>query len=326
MRARWVSASLVVLLLVLALTALTLPGAGLSTHQAWGALAGTETGFARTVVAQWRAPRVVAAATVGAALALSGLLFQALTRNALGSPDIIGFSSGAYTGVIAAIVLGYTSFSGQIVGALVGGLATAVLVAVFSLRTRVEGLRIILVGLGISAILSALNRWLLTRGDLQTMMSAASWGAGSLNGIRWPVAAPATAFLLFTMAAVLPLRRELDVLALGDDTAHALGLHVNPFKAILLLTGVVLVGATTAAAGPIAFVALAAPHIAQRLTRAHRVPMVATLLVGACLLTASDIIAQRAFHPTALPVGLVTVVVGGVYLLFYIAKSARNFS
>ncbi|WP_288831354.1 iron chelate uptake ABC transporter family permease subunit [uncultured Corynebacterium sp.] len=326
MRAKGVPGALAVILLVVTVAALTMPGAGMTASQAWCALLGTETGLARTVVTQWRAPRVAAAVTVGAALALSGSLFQALTRNPLGSPDIIGFSSGAYTGVICAIVLGYAGFGGQILGALAGGLATAAIVAVLSLRTRVEGLRIILVGLGISAMLSALNRWLITRGDLQTKMSAASWGAGSLNGIRWPVALPAGVFLLVAMAAALLLRRGLDALALGDDTAHGLGLGVNRFKALLLLAGVVLIAASTAVAGPIAFVALAAPHIAQGLTRAQRVPLVSTALVGACLLTASDIVAQRAFHPTALPVGLVTVVVGGVYLLLYIARSARTFS
>ncbi|AKK01988.1 FecCD family ABC transporter permease [Corynebacterium epidermidicanis] len=326
MRVKIVAAALTLVLLVLAFGALALPGAGMSLAKAWGALVGTELGLARTIVLQWRAPRVFIAIIVGAALAVSGSLFQALTRNPLGSPDIIGFSSGAYTGVICAIVLGYSGFSGQILGALAGGLATAVIVLALSLRTRIDGLRIILVGLGLSAMLSAFNRWLITRGELEAMMSAASWGAGSLNGIRWPVALPAGSCLALVLVGALLLRRQLDVLALGDDTAHGLGLNVNRFKVLLLVVGIVLIAATTAVAGPISFVALAAPHVAQGLNRANRTPLWTTALVGSCLLLAADIIAQRAFHPTTLPVGLVTVVIGGCYLLCFIATSARKFS
>ncbi|MBG9289237.1 FecCD family ABC transporter permease [Corynebacterium diphtheriae] len=308
------------LLLVTAAYSLVIPGAGLSTWQ----LLTSETPLAHTVVMQWRLPRVVTGILVGAALAIAGSLFQSLTCNPLGSPDVIGFSTGAYTGVIAAFLLGGSGFGATIVGALIGGLAVSVVVIALSVRTRIDGLRIILVGLGISAILSALNRWLITRGELDTALSAASWGAGSLNGLRWTIAIPACCVLAILITTTIPLRRFLDVLSLGDDLAVGLGLRLQLTKLLLLVGGVFLVAATTAVAGPIAFVALASPHIARALTSSARTPLVETSVIGALLIIVADLIGQRLFYPTQLPVGLVTVTIGGMYLLWLIARGSKE--
>ncbi|MBG9332717.1 iron chelate uptake ABC transporter family permease subunit [Corynebacterium belfantii] len=308
------------LLLVTAAYSLVIPGAGLSTWQ----LLTSETPLAHTVVMQWRLPRVVTGILVGAALAIAGSLFQSLTRNPLGSPDIIGFSTGAYTGVIAAFLLGGSGFAATVTGALIGGLAVSVMVIALSVRTRIDGLRIILVGLGISAMLSALNRWLITRGELDTALSAASWGAGSLNGLRWTIAIPACCILAILITTTIPLRRFLDVLSLGDDLAVGLGLRLQLTKLLLLVGGVFLVAATTAVAGPIAFVALASPHIARALTSSARTPLVETSVIGALLIIVADLIGQRLFYPTQLPVGLVTVTIGGMYLLWLIARGSKE--
>lgn len=308
------------LLLVTAAYSLVIPGAGLSTWQ----LLTSETPLAHTVVMQWRLPRVVTGILVGAALAIAGSLFQSLTRNPLGSPDIIGFSTGAYTGVIAAFLLGGSGFAATVTGALSGGLAVSVMVIALSVRTRIDGLRIILVGLGISAMLSALNRWLITRGELDTALSAASWGAGSLNGLRWTIAIPACCVLAILITTTIPLRRFLDVLSLGDDLAVGLGLRLQLTKLLLLVGGVFLVAATTAVAGPIAFVALASPHIARALTSSARTPLVETSVIGALLIIVADLIGQRLFYPTQLPVGLVTVTIGGMYLLWLIARGSKE--
>lgn len=308
------------LLLVTAAYSLVIPGAGLSTWQ----LLTSETPLAHTVVMQWRLPRVVTGILVGAALAIAGSLFQSLTRNPLGSPDIIGFSTGAYTGVIAAFLLEGSGFAATVTGALIGGLAVSVMVIALSVRTRIDGLRIILVGLGISAMLSALNRWLITRGELDTALSAASWGAGSLNGLRWTIAIPACCVLAILITTTIPLRRFLDVLSLGDDLAVGLGLRLQLTKLLLLVGGVFLVAATTAVAGPIAFVALASPHIARALTSSARTPLVETSVIGALLIIVADLIGQRLFYPTQLPVGLVTVTIGGMYLLWLIARGSKE--
>lgn len=198
------------------------------------------------------------------------------------------------------------------------------MVIALSVRTRIDGLRIILVGLGISAMLSALNRWLITRGELDTALSAASWGAGSLNGLRWTIAIPACCVLAILITTTIPLRRFLDVLSLGDDLAVGLGLRLQLTKLLLLVGGVFLVAATTAVAGPIAFVALASPHIARALTSSARTPLVETSVIGALLIIVADLIGQRLFYPTQLPVGLVTVTIGGMYLLWLIARGSKE--
>ncbi|AMN74357.2 FecCD family ABC transporter permease [Corynebacterium pseudotuberculosis] len=324
-RRSWYTALILTLLLaVSAAVAVSLPGAGITTAKVWSVFQGDDSSLAHTIVFFLASPRIVTALFVGAALGIAGSLFQALTRNPLGSPDIIGFNTGAYTGVLLTMMAGMTSFASVAFGALAGGLATALAVMAFSVRVRIDGLRIILVGLGVSAMLSAFNRWLITRGDLNTALSAASWGAGTLNGIRWAAATPAVIALGIIVALALLLGSRIDILNLGDDTATALGLPVNPSKFVLLIVGVLLIATTTAIAGPISFIALASPHIAQRITASPRTPLLVSALTGATLLLVADIIAQRAFAPVQLPVGLVTVVIGGIYLLSLIASASRR--
>ncbi|GAB3695128.1 FecCD family ABC transporter permease [Corynebacterium nasicanis] len=304
---------------VLAATLLT-PGAGITARQAGETLLGAGEGIARTVVLDWRLPRALAALVVGAALALSGALFQAVTRNPLGSPDIIGFNTGAYTGVILVVTSGYVGFFEVSLGAFLGGLLTAALVLAFTARHHISGLRLILVGIGVAYLLSSLNRWLILRGDMEQALSAATWGAGTLNGVQWIQILPAGAVLLLLSAVAVSMRRHVDLLRLGDDTAGGLGLTPQRAKAGLVLLGAVLTAVSTALAGPVSFVALAAPHIAARLSHSPRCPLLLTAVTGALLLLFSDLLAQRLFAPVQLPVGLVTVVVGGIYLLWLISR------
>lgn len=322
-RTLWTGLVAIAVVVVLVLLALTFPGAGVGVRDNWVALSGAGDGFATTVVWEWRLPRVTAAVVVGAALAVAGALFQNVTRNPLGSPDIIGFNTGAYTGVIITMLAGFTGFAAVAAGALSGGLATAAVVLAFSLRRRVSGLRLILVGIGVSMMLSSFNRWLILRGDLETALSAATWGAGTLNGLRWSHVAPACLLLVLLTASSLWFARSADLMRLGDDTAVSLGVRINRDRALMILLGAVLAAVSTALTGPVAFIALAAPHIASRVTASPRVPLATTAVFGALLLLASDIAAQRLFHPTQLPAGLITVIIGGLYLLWLLANPGR---
>jgi iron complex transport system permease protein len=323
---RTVVISLLLVLAVLAIAAVTLvlPGAGIDASEALGVLTGAEHGFAATVVLSWRLPRVVAAILVGAGLAIAGAIFQTLTRNPLGSPDVIGFGVGAYTGVILVLLAGTSGFGFVAVGALVGGLVTAIAVYLLSLRPGTGGMRMVVVGLGISAMLSALNRWLLLTAELDTSMAAATWGAGTLNGVRWDSVVPGALVIAVLLALAWPLARGLDVLGMGDDTAAGLGLHLGRARLSLVIVGVALTAAATAVAGPVSFIALAAPHVAHRLARGTRVSGVPVAATGALLLLLADLAAQRLFDPLQLPVGIVTVVVGGLYLLTLLARETRR--
>lgn len=314
---------LLALTLLLGVWAMGLGDYPLSVGQVLSALL-HDHGFESTIVRRWRAPRVLGALLLGAALGVSGAVFQSLTRNPLGSPDVIGFSTGSYTGVLLATTVVGGSFASVQLGALAGGLATAALVYLFSLRGGgVQGYRLVVVGIGVTAMLHALNLFLLLRLQAEVAMAASIWGAGTISLLGWPTLLPAAACLLLLTPAVALLAAPLRQLELGDDAASAHGVAVERSRIALMVLAVALVAVTTAAAGPIAFVALAAPQIAHRLIRGAGVPLAGSAVCGALLLLASDVAAQNLLG-TDVPVGIVTVIVGGGYLLYLlVARSGR---
>ncbi|WP_146341779.1 iron chelate uptake ABC transporter family permease subunit [Nesterenkonia sp. NBAIMH1] len=286
-------------------------------------LTGADQSFNRVVVLEWRAPRILAAIVFGAALGVSGAIFQSLTRNPLASPDVIGFASGSYTGALIVIIViggGYGQVAG---GALVGGIMTAGLVYLLAYRGGIKGFRLIIVGIGFSAMLSSLNTYMLLRADLDVAMSAAAWGAGSLNSTSWEQVGIGSLAILLLFGVVGPLITPMQQMELGDDAARALGVRVERSRLILILSGVGLTAAVTAAVGPIAFVALAAPQIARRLARSPGIAVWPAAFMGAALLLGADILAQQ-LPPTPLPVGVVTVVIGGGYLIWLLVHEVRR--
>ncbi|MFW0796216.1 iron chelate uptake ABC transporter family permease subunit [Gordonia sp. CPCC 205515] len=281
--------------------------------------------FERLVVTQWRMPRVCAAVVLGAALGISGAIFQSLTRNPLGSPDIIGFNTGAYTGALVVIlVVGADHRYSTAIGALAGGVVTALAVYLVAFKRGVQGFRLIVVGIGISAMLASANTWLIMKADLDDAMSAATWGAGTLNGLSWADVAPALIITVLLVPLVGVAAYLGPMMELGDDTARALGVRVEPVRLYVIVLGVALTAIATAVAGPIAFVALAAPQLARRLTHGVGVALAPAGAMGALLLVGCDYLAQHAFAPTQLPVGVVTASVGGVYLVWLLAQEARR--
>lgn len=315
-----------VLVLVAAAVAVLALGTGefeLSPGEVVRVLTGQETGFARLVVLDWRLPRVLLALLVGAALGLSGAVFQSLLRNPLGSPDVIGFNIGAYTGVLftmAFVGRGYWLSAG---GALVGGLATAVAVYLLTLRRGVQGLRLIIVGIGVGAILDSVNQWFVVKVNLRAAYAAALWEQGSLNDLRWEQVPPVACAVGALCLLLLAMGARLRVMELGEDTATSLGVRGEPTRLAYLAVGVALTAVATATAGPISFVALVAPQIAARLTRAPGIALIPAALSGALLLLAGDFLAVRLFSPTQLPVGVVTVSLGGAYFAWLLARQAR---
>ncbi|NAZ87007.1 iron chelate uptake ABC transporter family permease subunit [Kineococcus sp. T90] len=276
------------------------------------------------IVLGLRLPRLVTGLLVGVALGVAGAVFQLVTRNPLGSPDVIGFTHGAVTGaLVVMLVLGGTGADVPL-GAVAGGFASAVLVYLLSRRGGVHGYRIILVGIGVTAVLQAVNNYLLTRAEVQEAQAAQVWITGSLNGRGWEQAAPLGAGLAVVVPALLLAGRALGVLDLGDDAARALGVRVDRVRLVVLALAVVATALAATAAGPVTFVALAAPQVARRLTGAVGPGLVAAGLTGALLVVVSDFAAQRLFAPTQLPVGVVTGAVGGLYLAFLLVGQWRR--
>ncbi|MGW6461632.1 FecCD family ABC transporter permease, partial [Streptomyces sp. NPDC055078] len=267
----------------------------------------------RKIVIEWRLPRALLAVLFGAALAVSGAIFQSVSRNPLGSPDIIGFSSGSYTGALIVMLLTGGGYYQVAAGSLAGGTATALLVFVLAYRGGTRAFQLIIVGIAISAMLGAFNTWLVLRTDIEEAMLAAVWGSGSLNSLGyeqlWPVLGILAVLVPLTLA-IGPAMRQLE---LGDDAAAGLGVRTNAVRLTLVVLGVALTALVTAAAGPIAFVSLAAPQIARRVTRSSSVALLPSAVLGGFLLVLADLAGQRLFAPVQLPVGIVTVSTGGLY-------------
>ncbi|WUB39348.1 iron chelate uptake ABC transporter family permease subunit [Streptomyces sp. NBC_00588] len=323
-----VRAALVVVLLLLAALAasVVLIGTGdfpISAGDVLKALAGNGNAGQEFIVNELRLPRVLVGLLVGASLGLGGALFQAVTRNPLGSPDVLGLGQGATAGALVMIVLFSGSATEVTVGALVGGLATGLAIYLLAWKQGVHGYRLVLVGIGVSAIVTAVNGYLLTVSDIVDATRAVVWMTGSLSGRDWEQVWP----LLGLCAALVPLvlvnARGLRMMEMGDDVSGALGVRVKRVRALLMVAAVLLTATATAAAGPVSFVALTAPQLARRLTRSPGPNLLSSLCMGAALLVTADWASQRTFGADQLPVGVVTGVLGGVYLLWLLVTERR---
>lgn len=286
-------------------------------------LAGDGTPYQDFIVNELRLPRVLVGLLVGASLGLGGALFQAVSRNPLGSPDVLGLSQGSTAGALVVIVLMSGSAAQVTAGALIGGLVTGFAIYLLAWKQGVHGYRLVLVGIGVSAVVTAVNGYLLTKADLVDATRAVVWMTGSLNGRDWEQVWP----LLWLCAVLVPVAlagaRGLRMMEMGDDVANALGVRVQRVRLVLMVSAVLLTAAATAAAGPVSFVALTAPQLARRLTRSPGPNLLPSLCMGAALLVTADWAAQRAFGADQLPVGVVTGVLGGCYLLWLLVAERR---
>nr|WP_211176747.1 iron chelate uptake ABC transporter family permease subunit [Pseudonocardia acidicola] len=284
------------------------------------------------IVLELRLPRSLTGALVGAALGASGAILQAVARNPLASPDIIGITAGAGAAAVSMIVLGgsvgalggLASAVGLPIAALLGGLLTAALIYGLAWRKGIQGFRLVLVGIGINAILFATINWLLVAAQVYEAARAQVWLNGSLNARGWEHVVPVGIALIVLVPAAFVLAHLLGGLQFGDDTARGLGIRVDGARTALLAAAVALAAVATASAGPIAFVALVAPQIAQRLVGSPRPPIGVSLVLGAALTVTADLVARTAFGGTELPVGIVTAVLGAPYLLYLLARHRRE--
>ncbi len=323
-RALLVGGVLAGLAVALAMLALMLGDYRLSPAQVIHALGGADEGFAGTVVREWRLPRLVAALLFGAALAVSGSVFQTLTGNPLGSPDVLGISSGSFTGALLAIVLVDAGLVATAVGAMLGAGVAAAAILLLGRTRGVASVGFVLTGVAVMLFFTAVNTAIVQRADREVALGAASWGAGSIGTITLEVLLPVAAALMALGAVVGLGARDLRQLHLGSEVATATGVHVRRSVVVLLSAGAALTAVVSAVCGPIVFISLAAPQIARRLGPWAPAPLWLSGLVGAVLLLAADLLAQHLFDPIRLPVGVVTACLGGGYLIWLIVREARR--
>lgn len=274
-------------------------------------------------VGELRLPRATLAIVAGASFGLSGVTFQTMLRNPLASPDIIGISSGASAAAVIGIVVLGLSGSTVSVLAVSAALVTALLIYVLSFKDGVVGTRLILIGIGIAAMLDSIVAYVIVRAAEWDLQVAMRWLTGSLNNATWEQVAPlAVAFGIFT-PLLMHQAHNLALMQQGDDSATALGVHVERTRLITILAAVALISFATAAAGPIAFVAFLSGPIAARLVSGGGGSlMFPAALVGALLVAAADMLGQYAFG-TRYPVGVITGALGAPYLVYLLIRTNR---
>lgn len=310
-RSLLVCAGLVLALLVLSTLTFTIGALGVPLAALPAAMLGDGSGADGFVVQTLRGPRLLVAAFAGAAFGLSGSLFQRVTRNPLGSPDVIGLTAGASAGAVAFGLL-WPGVVPLPLGAVLGA-AAAMVVVFFATGTgfRAPG-RLIIAGIGVQAIALSFVQFALTRTKREQATVLATWLNGSLEARSLDDVAVIAVVLVVFGAAALALSRRLSLIEMGDDIADGLGASARRTRSLTVGVAIVLAAAGVAVCGPVAFIALMSPHIARALTR--KSSAVPSALMGAALLVLADLLVQFAPLPQQLPVGIVTGVIGGVFL------------
>jgi iron complex transport system permease protein len=285
---------------------------------------------AQALVIDLRLPRVALAALVGACLASAGVLYQALFRNALADPYILGVSSGAGLGAALAFAItgaGAAALWAPPLAAFIGALATIVLVATLATRRGVmETLSLLLAGVAVSYTLAALTSFVLVVRREQ-MSRIVFWMMGGLQGATWQQVGIVGAMLVVGLAVPLVFARELNILLLGDERAGELGVDVERVKRIILAAASVVVSAAVSVSGLIGFVGLMTPHAARLvLGPDHRLLLPASVLSGAIVMVLADLIARVVLAPVELPVGIVTAIAGGPVFVWLLVRSQRGAS
>jgi len=269
------------------------------------------------IVQELRLPRALAGLLAGLAFGMSGAIFQTVTRNPLASPDIVGVNAGAAALVVAGITFGFGSSTWL---GVIGGLSAGLLVYLLSWSRGTTGYRFILVGVGVASMCTAITDFLMTEAQLFEAQRAMGWLVGSLNDRDWSHVTPLAVTLAVLTPVALFLGPWMRQLQLGNDVALGLGTPVGFAHLALLLTGVVLATFATAAAGPVLFLALVAPQIAQRLSGMASPPLIVSGLTGSAVVLAADVLSRQILPSAQLPVGVVTGALGAPVLLWLLTR------
>lgn len=281
-------------------------------------------GSVERVVLGIRLPRVLTAIFAGAALGVSGAIFQSISKNALGSPDVIGFTTGAATGAIAQIVLFQGSPLAVSLSAVISGVVTAIVVYLLSVHNGLTGgYRMILTGIGVGAILSALNTLMLVYGNLDNTVAANLWLSGSLANRNWGHALPVMIAVTLLVPLTVWAAQRLTLMEMGDDLAQQLGIRVEKTRLMMVAAAVLLAAVAVGSVGPIAFVALAAPQLVKRLSGSKTIPVIGSAAMGAALLIVADLITAMLPVTINLPIGRMTGMIGGLYLIWLLTRSKQ---
>lgn len=286
-------------------------------------------GVYETIIIETRVPRVILAGAVGATLAATGMTIQAIVRNPLAGPSILGVSNGAATGAVIVMRWGliglgaYTLYLSAFAGALV---TLMVVFWVARAGGQITPTRLVLAGIAMSAVLSALTSLLvLTSPDPQLAARVLFWTLGGFASAQWKLLPLPILAMVVGLGLMLVQARRLNLLMAGDESATALGLDVHRFRQTMFVLTAALTGVMVAVSGVIGFVGLIVPHIVRFLVGAdHRRALPAVALIGASFTIAADLVARAAISPLELPVGIITALVGGPFFIWLLRRDAKG--
>lgn len=301
-----------------------LPWVGMSVNADWSAAHGH-------IVWDIRLPRVLLAGLVGAGLATVGVVIQAMVRNSLADPYILGVSSGASVGATTVIVVGAFSILGQYALALAafgGALLSVILVFVIAqVDGRISIIRLLLAGIAISVVLSALTSFIvMTAQHEEAIRSALFWMMGSLAGARWEHLSLPALVISVGLFYLLIHYRTLNALLMGDEVATTLGVDVHRFRKIMIVVTALITGTLVAVSGAIGFVGLMIPHMVRLIVGSdHRLVLPFSALVGAIFLIWADVFARIIMAPEELPIGIITALCGGPFFIWLLRHHQYSF-
>lgn len=281
------------------------------------------------IVWNLRVPRVILALLGGAGLSLVGILMQALTKNSLASPYILGISSGASTGAVISIVLGSfwgVSFSPGI-GAFIFGTFTAFLVFYLAGNGGYSSTKLVLIGVAVSSLFSGVTTFLVTTAKNESQLRGAMfWISGSLAGARWENLMTLFLVLLISTILVIIRYRELNILIAGDELAETLGVDVRRLRFFIVVISTFLTGFIVSATGVIGFVGLVIPHISRGLVGSnHKRLIPCAIVLGALFLLGTDTLTRMIFKTQEIPIGVVTSMLGAPFFMSMLRKNSYNF-
>lgn len=288
-------------------------------------------GYAQGIVWGMRLPKVLIAACVGAGLSLVGLMMQAMTKNSMADPYLLGISSGASAGATAAILVGSLPLIGAVTvqaGAFLGAIAASILVFVLAGASgRVSSTKLVLSGVAISALFSALSNLLIfMQNNDKKLSSVLFWMSGSFASATWSEFLPVLIALIACIVVMLLTHRALDALLLGEEMAITVGVDVPKLKILIIVLSALVTGVMVSVSGTIGFVGLVIPHISRTIIgTAHRRVVPFAALLGAILMIWADAIARVVVAPSELPIGVVTAFIGAPFFLLLLRKSKYSF-
>lgn len=327
----WIMLSSLVLMIVVFLISMDIGYIKLTPGEVFRTLIGEGTGKQNLILFDFRLPRIVVSVLVGAGLAVSGTILQGLSQNSLADPGILGINAGA--GLMVAIYIAFFSAEGGSLlfalpfMAFIGSGAAALAVYLLSYKKN-EGLapsRMLLVGVAVSAVISAAMIVLTLRLDPESYQFVASWLAGSIWASNWSFVVALLPWIIVLLPYSFLKANVLDILNLGRPTATSLGVHVEKEQLFLLAAAVGLAGACVAVSGGISFVGLIGPHLAKRLVGAeHRALLPVSAFLGALLLLIADTIGRAVLQPSEIPTGIVVAMIGAPYFLYLLAKTSSR--